>query len=257
MTKLLHHLSDLPRVVGLYKNPIAYYANKIGLIGPDRLIRLDLRNELKFTLHGGNSDINSLNEIFNSPLYGEVVSSIQPSWSVVDVGANIGVVSVAIAKRLTSGRVYAFEPMPEVHELLLENVRQNALDGRIVAFQLCVAESKSRRQLHFKPHHWGGAHLPNNGDPDERAIDVDCVGLGDIFELTGLDRIDLLKMDCEGAEQEILAGGRRDDFRRIDRILVEYHEPLVSKQTIKAILEENGFRLAESDNPLALFAERP
>lgn len=255
---VLRNVTLLPKLCRLFKNPFNYYLDKLSIWGKNHIVRIDLRNGLSFRIHGGNSDINSILEVFLCDLYSQIIASVPSSANVVDVGANIGIVSVALASRLRSGKVYAFEPNPYVVDLLRDNARLNGLQERIVVFPIAVAKKREKRQMYFKPLHWGGASLcePISGAHEFERLQVDCVGLDDVFSLTGLQNIDLLKIDCEGGEGEILQGATSKYLARVSRMLIEYHEPHVSPDHLRKSLESQGFQTQLSNDFPAFLADR-
>ncbi len=256
--KVLQNIALIPKIVRLYRNPFIYYLDKMKAFGVGKMLTVALRNGLRFKIHSGNSDINSLNEIFLSDSYEKIFSELRPDSTFIDMGANIGIVSVAAAARLTTGKVFAFEPNPEVLALLRENIALNKLEDRVAVYPLGVAGTTGVRTMYFEPMMWGGGRIIPDKRHDMRTqqFDVRCVGLGDALSLTGVPSIDFVKIDCEGAEGEILSGASRETFEKIGRVLVEYHEPHVSAAGIKAVLERNGFTVEPSGDFKAYYAER-
>jgi len=88
------------------------------------------------------------------------------------------------------------------------------------------------------------------------SITVPSITLHDILQRYDLKVCDCLKMDCEGAEFDILQHAAADDLRRIRMLILEYH-PVGDIQHIKARLQGLGFIVDISDNPSILFATLP
>jgi FkbM family methyltransferase len=250
-------IRELPKVLSLYRNPLVYYLDKLQMLGNrSNLITLKLGRDLKLKIHAGNSDINSIDEIFLMDVYEKMLSNIELGSSVVDIGANIGVFTAAAASRLTTGKVFSFEPNPEIFGLLNENIVLNNFGNKVVTYPMAVTSKRENRSLYFESQMWGGAHVVGENPAKEQAekFEVECIGLDDIFELTQLTSIDFLKIDVEGAEEEILKGATPDAFNRIRHILIEHHAPLVSPAEIKKILENNDFNVIESRDFEAYYA---
>jgi FkbM family methyltransferase len=129
---------------------------------------------------------------------------VQPGMRVADVGANIGLLTLALGRLCgPAGRVYAFEPEPRFHALLPRMCALNGLswvDVRAIA----AGRSKSRAVFHVSsiPGHSSLYELP--AGEAARTFEVDVIPLDDA--LAGAGRIDLVKMDVEGAELDVLAG---------------------------------------------------
>lgn len=179
---------------------------------------------------------------------------------VIDVGANIGVYSIfAAAARNTT--VYAYEPAPKNFYLLEENIRLNKLENRIFPFNFGIAAKKEKRKLYLgeSPFH---SFLPAKESPfnalyhnieenrKQKYSEINCISLKDVFEENKIGRCDLLKIDCEGAEYEILYNLPDEYFRKIKEIRLEYHNYLNNKKntgdSLRRFLEEKGFAVLKN-----------
>ncbi|MEX0887796.1 MAG: FkbM family methyltransferase [Patescibacteria group bacterium] len=144
--------------------------------------------------------------------YGEV----RPRAVVIDVGASLGSFSLMSARK--GARVLAFEPAPESFVLLAKNIELNQMGNRICPLQLGVAGRSGRRDFFltsFSPlSSFFGRGVKTK---------VGCVTLADIFRQHRLKAIDLLKLDCEGAEYEILYRTPAEILQKIKEIRLEYH----------------------------------
>jgi FkbM family methyltransferase len=132
---------------------------------------------------------------------------LQPGMTFVDVGAHVGEYTLLASSLVgPTGGVHCFEPQPDTFELLLHNITVNRLTN--VHLNSCaLAESCRNAQLYI-------ARLDNIGQTSLRrpdnytgtAIDISCRTLDDYAENRALDRIDLIKIDVEGAELSVLRG---------------------------------------------------
>jgi FkbM family methyltransferase len=157
---------------------------------------------------------------------------------VVDIGANIGTFSLYAAKLCGAERVLSFEPFPDNYGLLCKNVEQNQL-GNVTCVNQAVAGKGGRRIMALDPAD-PGSHSLIKGAFD-RTVEVECCTLGDVFEKFALTRIDYLKMDCEGAEYEILEGST-SRLPQISRISMETHTTLHRKaEDLRKLLRTFGF----------------
>jgi len=160
-------------------------------------------------------------EIFLRKDYGDIPEDVT---TIVDIGANIGAFSIFAARATRNVRVYAYEPMASFHRMLDENVRVNDAAGTIRTFNMAVGDSDRDRDLVVEGE---GIFFPTMMAPEAgptRTVRVACTTLGDIMQTNNLPGIDLLKMDCEGAEYEILRSISSADFERIREIRMEYHD---------------------------------
>jgi FkbM family methyltransferase len=138
---------------------------------------------------------------------------------VIDIGAHIGSFSVYAGRRAPRGRVFSFEPDDWSHRQLVKNLAINEV-ANVKTFRGGVGGKSGTRNLYAAKlnsaennFYWGGA----------QADSVDCVTLADIFAEHKLERCDFMKIDCEGAEYEILLNTPMEVLRKIRRISVECH----------------------------------
>ncbi len=148
-------------------------------------------------------------------------SLVQPGMVVVDVGANIGIYTLYAARRLQgSGKIYSFEPTPRTYGILRDNVQVNGfLELGIVELrQEAVSDAAGTAQLTVFPD--DGGHNTLFGDGGER-IEVATISLDEAMQAE--PRVDVVKIDAEGAEPLILRGMREIIERSPGiRILMEF-----------------------------------
>ena len=130
---------------------------------------------------------------------------------VADVGANIGVLTVLLADVASRGRVVAFEPAPENLDYLHRNVAR-ATNVEVVA--AAVGASDGELRFDVNPDYPAGAHVAEDG-----ALRVPCRSLDSWVAERGLDRLDALKIDVEGAEPDVLSGAA-ETIRRFTPVIV-------------------------------------
>jgi FkbM family methyltransferase len=134
--------------------------------------------------------------------------TVQPGMVVVDVGANVGMYTL-LATRIvgTSGKVLSFEPAPRVRTVLRGNVQVNGfLESNIVELR-SEALSDRRGTADFTVYPGDSGHSTLFGGPaDGERIQVATETLDNALAL--LARVDVVKIDAEGAEPFILDGMR-------------------------------------------------
>ena len=158
---------------------------------------------------------------------------------VVDIGAHIGTFSVLAGQKAgIKGEVYAYEPVPNTFDILKRNIHINSLQNIVYPYKLGISPKKERKEFYIfkkdgKPlFHSSSFYREQSGvigATVSEKIEVECITLEDIFELNGLDRIDVLKMDCEGEEYNLLFGTSNKYLKRIDEMCIEYHDYLPTK----------------------------
>lgn len=133
--------------------------------------------------------------------------------TVIDIGAHVGIVSMALAK-LYGCKVVAYEPNPNNYRRLAENIKRNELDNLITAYNLAVTVD-GRDVIVGKPQdgNSGSSHIYA-----EHGEHVKSVRFEDV--IAQFETIDLLKIDCEGAEYEFLPGA---DLSKVKAVRGEFH----------------------------------
>ena len=178
---------------------------------------------------------------------GLLLALIGPGSVVLDIGANIGTFSVYAGTSARGVTIYAYEPTAGFFALLGDNIRLNGLEHQVKCFNLAVGADSRVRQLALESTTFSFPTLtPPAGDQVTRTVDVQATSLADILDANALERVDLLKMDCEGAEYETLYGTPDQYLARIGEIRMEYHQlpgERCNKQALAAFLQSRGYRI--------------
>jgi FkbM family methyltransferase len=142
-----------------------------------------------------------------------------PGAVFVDVGANHGYFSMLAAARVgAGGRVVAFEPNPAVFAQLAEHVRLNLFESRVTLVPMALSDASAEALPFYVSQALNNSGLSSltpsaaileGGDLSEtHTIPVRVDTFDNWFVTSGLDRIDLVKIDVEGAEARVVAGMR-------------------------------------------------
>ncbi len=124
-----------------------------------------------------------------------------------------------------------------------------------------VAERGGRRSFFVNGNATNGHSLCRQ-DKGATEVAVEAISLGDFIKAHKIRRVDLLKMDCEGAEYEIMLNCPKAVLGKITRIAMECHSvPGHSPDELRTLLEESGFVVRAEDVPgqpgfCLLYAER-
>ncbi len=176
---------------------------------------------LNLTVRQNIWDVNIIREIlFDKPYTRHL--SLPSNPLVVDIGGYIGDFSLYAVKYLNARQVIVYEPTAENFVLLTQNVQSNGYADRITAVNAAVGSSdemtlnvqvQENNEIHASAHWYK--------DAEKRA--TRSVTLPDVFEIHRIDSIDLLKVDCEGAEYQVFSATPDDVFTRIRNIAFEFH----------------------------------
>lgn len=185
-------------------------------------------------------------EIFLREEYGAVADGAV----ILDLGANIGVFSIYAATTARDVTIYAYEPMPDFFRLMEENVCLNGIEAAVKCFNSAVAGDANDRELYVEGTEFFFPTLLQPDDPRAtRTVRVPCTTLVEILDSNNLPRVDLVKMDCEGAEYEILYNTPLSYFDRIGEIRMEYHNLDRGRSNVDALaafLMERGYDIVRS-----------
>ena len=221
-----------------------------------RQYTLKLRNGLQYILRGGSGDRGIFTEIWLRQLYNPKGFEIHPNDTVIDIGAHIGVFSVYAASKADQGRVIALEPFQDNFQLLQKNRELNHLDNLTIIAKAVGAQS-GQREL-FMADDSSGGHSLYFGK-NRKTISVTTISFQELITEQNIQKIDFLKMDCEGSEYEIFYPLPDTIWSIIQKISMEFHE--IDEQrnirTLKQLMESKGFTVEYIPDPLRiLYAQR-
>jgi FkbM family methyltransferase len=146
---------------------------------------------------------------------------VKPGYVVVDAGANIGYYTLLAARLVgATGHVYAFEPEPNAFALLQRNVHLNGYTN-VTLVPTALGREPGTMQLFIATKNRGD-HRIYNPTGKRSAIDVEVVTLDAFLAEHEVSRVDLLKIDTQGAECSILAGAEQTLTRRELSIVMEF-----------------------------------
>ena len=172
-----------------------------------------------------------------------LVSIVQPGMRILDIGANRGVVSVALARAVgPTGRVYAFEPVPEYFAALKENLARNRADN-VEAFPLALGDREG--PLPFYQRGEASGITPGEG---AAPLTVQGATVDRFLADQAIDHIDLMSLDCEGSELRVFQGAASLLREQAPRIFCELHHDYLrhlgsSARDVAAFLEGFGYQV--------------
>lgn len=141
---------------------------------------------------------------------------------ILDIGGNIGTTSVFYSNMFPQAKIYTFEPVPGNFELLQKNVSGLA---NVSAFNVGLGDSDKKVLI------YGSAEQDNTGGFSLYDVDVDkskseqieVKNSATFLSEIGVDKVDLLKIDTEGAEFDILTSMDREMLSNVKWIIGELH----------------------------------
>jgi FkbM family methyltransferase len=161
-------------------------------------------------------------------------SIAEEGMNVIDIGANIGITSVAVAKKIgRRGRLYSFEPVPEYFDILKKNISLNRLEN-VEAYELAVTNRAGKVNFYQK-------RLSSGIVFEEGAekFEVSTTNVDKFIIEEKIEKIDLINMDCEGSELLVFKGAKKTLCKNKVKIFCEVHHDFLKElhQSVEDIVE--------------------
>lgn len=153
-----------------------------------------------------------LDGLWESHMTGWMHDVLRPGDTFVDVGANIGYYTVLAGLRVgPAGRVVAVEAHPGLAAILRRNVTINGIHGRTTVWERAAWSEPARLQFHLRVHYSANSSVAATGADaldrladEEETVEVEAATVDSL--LAGVDRVDVVKVDVEGAEIHAFSG---------------------------------------------------
>lgn len=151
--------------------------------------------------------LNDLREVYLDNVYAKhflMGKPINEGDTVLDLGANIGGFSLWACSQNDNVTSYAVEPHPEIRKALEENIKLNDLEGNIFPISNCISSTNSTLKMSFDKKIFTMTKISETeGDLEVEALTVDS-----LIERHNIKKVDLIKLDIEGAERVALEGAK-------------------------------------------------
>lgn len=226
-------LNKLIRLIKYNRDWVSYLWYKYRPPKDERLLSFRLRTGPTIDLKPETRFI--LNEIFIEQVYDVPGVDFAACRSILDLGANMGVFALYAASRAPRATVYCFEPSSENVKILSRNLA--SLNPHAHSFPLAVAGTSGPGFLSLA----GNSQNFSLTDKSDDAEQVECVSFARVFELTGCEQFDFVKIDVEGAEIDILLACPDELLRRIGALAIEWHHTADQAAILAQRLRSVGF----------------
>ncbi len=214
----------------------------------------DLQMELTYNngdwclpMRMSSDDYAAFREIFLYRFYDHDLG--QPA-TILDLGGYCGYTALTFSARFPQARIAAVEPHPGNFAVLAANIKRNNL--AVTAFQAAATVTDAPVELFLGDSMTHGL-IPTQHSTGS-AITVDGLSVPTMLDRLGWDRIDLLKIDIEGAE-EPLFGARQSWLASVRTIIGEYHGSYRIPE-LRSDLEPLGFKVTGLPHPNIFLAVR-
>src|SRR5215469_6854984 len=206
-----------------FRNPWLLVADKLGIQRvPYEIVS---RTGARISVRPNTGDRFTVFETFGERVYERGLSCLRVGGTVIDVGANIGCFSIAAAKIVGSdGRIIAIEPEATTFRRLKENISINGISN-IVPVNVAIADA-SEVKIFAPKSKTLFTSMYESVDGHTISGNVQLISakkLAAVIEEFSIPRVDLLKLDCEGAEYAIIETLTTDIAQTISNIIIEFH----------------------------------
>ena len=235
-----------------------YVREKAGQLRANGILSLRLKRpfQANISLRECGSDFSTFHEIAVEEVYGPVLRAVGNFQTVIDLGANIGLASLYFAYNSPTCRVLSVEPNCETYELLVRNVLKLNRSGRCQTLKAAVWGAHQRLTFNQKaPADRYSIFAVRVASANEPSV-VEGYTMTELLDYSGFDRVDLLKVDIEGAERELFSTQDLSWLARVGAIAIEFHEDSRNASGFDDKMTRNGFEIC-SENHHTVLARKP
>ena len=228
-----------------------YFKYKLGFDTPDPL-GFCARNNIIF--ESPKRLYSEFKEIFLENVYiiGQQRKITKTDPVIIDIGANVGLFSIFAISKYPQCHVYSYEPIQSNFKQLLRNSELNK-DKDFNCFNIAVCGRAGTIKIYRDrdEQFTTTASIFKNNESNKDFEVVKCITLADIIDENNIQKCDFLKMDCEGAEYEILYNTPKQYLDKVDQIALEVHQGEnegENLQSLRSFLKNMQFGLVQIKN---------
>ena len=250
------HVSAFWKLRRHFRNPWLISGLRLGFIKLDYFpYRISKESEQYVLLGrprvGSSTDFFVLREVLAEETYRDVLPLLPARpLRVVDIGANLGATTIWLSRKARVSEAFCFEPEPDSFRLLNFNLARNGCTGARAIPKAVGGRSRQARMMLNEATPGGASIYAAAASGQESAGNaVEVIALGDWLRETP-GPFDLLKMDCEGAEWEIVRHTSSRDLGRFGAVMAEIHGDPEGHQPVAGfaeLIESRGFRTVRWD----------
>ncbi len=192
-----------------------------------------------------------------------IAASCPPNPVILDIGANIGVISLSIANVVSGARIFAFEPQRIIFQMLAGNMALNSIEN-VFCFHMAVGETPGLIPIpkidYGSMASFGSLEFGRTTQTDagqNARLDGPDIEMVQVITIDSLNfpRVDFMKIDVEGMEEAVLNGARRTIAATKPVLCVEI---IKSGGQITGLLASFGYELfRRGQNLICLHREQP
>lgn len=188
-------------------------------------------------------------------LQGIIREYVTAGATVYDIGANIGYVSLSLAKQVgPTGRVIAFEPIPRNANSFRQNIELNGVRN-VQLFEAAASDKCGEAVIRFAENLTTASLVWHRHDPRATELNIKTVVIDELVDIGDLGYPTFVKIDVEGAEGFVLQGMRRTIARAQPVVFLECSDS--GRETSWHLLRELGYSChsAVTRHPIRAFED--
>jgi FkbM family methyltransferase len=188
--------------------------------------------------------MSAFDEVFLREVYNNNITSFSENLLIIDIGANVGYFTLYILDKQPNAHIVAYEPLPSNILLLEQHKAINKINNLIIDKRAVHGTAKDITINYNDSIDYSVGASILNRDKATGSITIPAVSIPDIFIENKITTCDLLKVDCEGAEYNIIFNCPDEYFEKINNIVIEVHDWVPKEegtpaQLIKFLEEKN------------------
>ena len=229
LTKLKIFLKSTKLFKNWYIYPLVYFK-----LTKKQYVIFETKTGLNIKIRVNSTDLMALTHVWMIQEYSNSGFDINDSDIVIDIGAHIGLFALFASQFCKQGKIFCFEPIKENYELLVENINSNKIKN-IIPFNFAVSKESDSVKIFLNDDYSGHSMFLETNN----FVIVKSKSLLDIFSENNIQECNFLKLDCEGAEYDIINSLPSDFLNKIKKSVIEYHladtHPKLLEQLIKKL----------------------
>ncbi len=203
---------------------------------------LHLKNGLEIKLRTQSTDLQAFANVWILKEYDIEEFKIIENDVIIDVGGHIGLFALDASLKSRNGKIISIEPHPQNFLLLKENIIKNNLLNTVLVNK-AITNSNKNIELFLDSYDDSAHSIYGTG---KNSIQIKATTLEEIMKENQISKCNMLKIDCEGAEFEIMESLLDDELLKIDKLCLEYHlkgNSLFSLDRLRNRLEKMNYNV--------------
>ena len=258
MANLFWKIKMAVKAMKVLKNGYLYYLIYFGLINKSQVIFITKNNiKLEIRLAKKSSDFHVFTEIWLDNAYLQNFG-LKSNCTIIDIGSHVGMFSILCSQKFPNSKIFTFEPDKDNFKNQIKHMKMNKIKN-VFSNNCAVSNITGEQEFFINDSDFAGHSLIKKSN---KSVKIKSIKLEDILQENKIKKCDLIKIDCEGAEYDIVMDMTEKDLNKIENFCIEYENLNNVKYTIKDLVEKlqsNNFivQLKKiSENSGYLFAKK-